>query len=319
MTVMRVGADTAIVDLLHQGQPSVIGTGVLRSVQGGIGLVDPGPEACLARLRAGLKDLGYALTDVRAVFLTHIHLDHAAATGAILREAPGALVYVHPRGAPHMVEPGRLLASARRLYGDAMGRLWGNVLPVPLESVREVDEGDVLTLGDRRFKVAYVPGHAKHHVAYYEAGTGTAWVGDVGGIRIRSGPVIPVTPPPDIDVEAWNRSMDRVLAWRPERIVPTHFGPSGDPGAHFGELRDRLAAWSDKVRRSLGTGSGEGPSESDGERAGEFGEWVKRGLAAELSPERVARYAFASGFQDSWRGLARYWRKQGSAISPRGG
>ena len=224
-SVQRIGGGASLVDVHFQDSPTIIGVGVLELPRGGIALVDPGPESRLDALRAGLAELGHTLHDVRAILLTHIHLDHATAAGAIVREAPHAVVHVHAVGAPHMVDPSRLLASAGRIYGDAMATLWGEFLPVPRGSLRVVDEGDAVVLDGRRVEVAYVPGHARHHVAYFEAATGTAWVGDVGGIRIRGGPAIPVTPPPDIDVGVWKASMDRVMAWAPERIVATHFGP----------------------------------------------------------------------------------------------
>ncbi len=309
--IHRLDSRTDFVDILHLGQPSAIGTGVL-STPDGLGLVDPGPEACLDQLRDRIGELGHSLDDVRAVLLTHIHLDHATASGAIVREVPDARVYVHPRGAVHMVDPTRLLASARRLYGDELERLWGEFLPVPAESVIEVDEGDVVELGDRRLEVAYVPGHAKHHVAYYEADTATAWVGDVGGIRIPPGGPIPVTPPPDIDVEMWNASMERVLAWEPQRIVPTHFGPSDDPPAHFAHLRRDLSRWAERVRRSLEDeeGPGEPDPSRDGERARRFAEWVEADVRARMPAESVDAYKAAFGFEDAWWGLARYWRKR---------
>jgi glyoxylase-like metal-dependent hydrolase (beta-lactamase superfamily II) len=309
--IHRLDPGTCFVDILHLGQPSAIGTGVLVTSDG-LGLVDPGPEACLDHLRARITELGHTLSDVRAVLVTHIHLDHATASGAIVREVPDARVYVHPRGAIHMVDPTRLLASARRLYGDDLERLWGEFLPVPAETVIEVDEGDVVELGDRRLEVAYVPGHAKHHVAYFEADTATAWVGDVGGIRIPPGGPIPVTPPPDIDVEVWNASMDRVLAWEPKRIIPTHFGPSDDPPAHFDDLRRDLSRWAEHVRRSLEDeeGPGEPDPARDGERARRFAEWVEADVRARMPAESVDAYKAAFGFEDAWWGLARYWRKR---------
>ena len=242
-------------DLCHLGRRGIIGVNVL-DLDDGIALVDPGPEARMPALRAGLAGMGRSLEDVRAVLLTHIHLDHATAAGAIVREEPGAEVFVHAVGAPHMADPARLLASAGRIYGDAMATLWGDFLPVPRGSLRVVEEGDVLDLGGRRIEVAYVPGHARHHVAYYEAATGTAWVGDLGGIRIGDGPALPVTPPPDIDVEVWKESTERVMAWGPERIVATHFGVFGDVREHFAELSGELDAWAGWVRRSLGGGGG---------------------------------------------------------------
>ena len=242
-TVIPIGGGTTIVDLHFRGRTEIIGVNVLEFGDG-IALIDPGPEVRLPALRAGLAEMGHALGDVRAVLLTHIHLDHATAAGAIVREVPGATVYVHAVGARHMADPARLLASAGRIYGDAMATLWGDFLPVPGAALRVVDEGDAVALGSRRLEVAYVPGHAKHHVAYYEAATGTAWVGDVGGIRIGNGPALPVTPPPDIDVEVWKASTERVMAWAPERIVATHFGAYGDVRGHFEELREGLDAWS---------------------------------------------------------------------------
>ncbi len=307
--VHDIGGGASMVDLHHQGQATIIGVGVLELPNGGVALVDPGPEARLHALREGLAGLGHTLEDVRAILLTHIHLDHATAAGAIVREAPGATVYVHAVGAPHMANPSRLLASAGRIYGDAMATLWGEFLPVPRESIRVVDEGDAVAPGGRRFEVAYVPGHAKHHVAYHEAATDTAWVGDVGGIRIRGGPAIPVTPPPDIDVELWNASMDRVMAWRPERIVATHFGPYGDISAHFAELAGELDAWALRVRDSLR----DGRFANDRNRATAFAEWVTERVGRKVSAGHTGLYGTASGFFDSWWGLARYWRKRGAA------
>ena len=304
-----IGGGAAIVDLHHQGSPTIIGVGVLELPGGGVALVDPGPEARLDALRAGLDALGHSLQDVRAILLTHIHLDHATAAGAIVRHAPDATVHVHAVGAPHMADPSRLLASAGRIYGDAMATLWGDFLPVPRGRLRVVDEGDAVAPGGRRFEVAYVPGHAKHHVAYCEAATGTAWVGDVGGIRIRGGPAIPVTPPPDIDVELWKAGMDRVMAWRPERIVATHFGPYSDVGAHFAELAGELDVWARRVRDSLDDDG----FASDRDRATAFAEWVTERIGGKVSAGHTALYGTASGFFDSWWGLARYWRKRGAA------
>ena len=308
-----IGGGAAIVDLHHQGSPTIIGVGVLELPEGGVALVDPGPEARIDALGAGLDALGHSLDDVRAILLTHIHLDHATAAGAIVRDAPDAVVHVHAVGAPHMADPARLLASAGRIYGDAMATLWGDFLAVPRERLRVVDEGDAVAPGGRRLEVAYVPGHAKHHVAYFEAATGTAWVGDVGGIRIRGGPAIPVTPPPDIDVELWKSSMDRVTAWNPERIVATHFGPYGDTGAHFAELAGELDVWARRVRESLADSPDDDGSANDRDRATAFAEWVTERIGGKVSAEHTDLYGTASGFFDSWWGLARYWRKREGA------
>ncbi len=305
--IHRIGGGATIIDLHHQGHPAIIGVGVLALPHGGIALVDPGPEARLPSLRAGLEALGHTLRDTRAILLTHIHLDHATATGAILREAPGASAYVHSVGAPHMIDPSRLLASAGRIYGDAMDTLWGRFLPVAPNALVEVDEGALLGIGGRRLQVAWLPGHARHHVAYHEAATGTAWVGDVGGIRIGEGPTLPVTPPPDIDVALWKASMKRVMAWRPERIVATHFGPYSDLPDHFAALGSELDNWAAWVRNSLARKD----FANDAERAEAFAAWVRSRLG-NLAADTARSYAVASGFPDSWWGLARYWRKRGS-------
>ena len=179
-TVIPIGGGATIVDLHFRGRTEIIGVNVLEFGDG-IALIDPGPEVRLPALRAGLAEMGRTVEEVHAVLLTHIHLDHATAAGAIVREVPGATVYVHAVGARHMANPARLLASAGRIYGDAMATLWGDFLPVPGAALRVVDEGDVVALGNRRLEVAYVPGHAKHHVAYFEAATGPLGSGTWGG------------------------------------------------------------------------------------------------------------------------------------------
>ncbi len=206
-------------------------------------LVDPGPESCLETLLAGLDGI-----EPRAIALTHIHLDHAGATGTLLRRFPRAEVWVHERGARHLVDPSKLLASATRLYGEEnMQGLWGEVLPVPAERVRQLEGGEALDVpsGARGgFRVAYTPGHASHHVAYLHESSGTVFSGDVGGVRIaQAGPVLAPTPPPDIDLPAWRTSLDRIEAWRPSAIAPTHFGRYEDVLEHLGQLRERLAEW----------------------------------------------------------------------------
>lgn len=219
-----------LIDLRHLGHERVIGSWLVGDV-----LIDPGPESCLEQLLDGLDGV-----QPRVIALTHIHLDHAGATGALVRRFPAAEVWVHERGARHLIDPAKLLASAGRLYGADMDRLWGEVLPVPSERVRQLQGGERLA----GLRVAYTPGHASHHVAYLHEDTGTVFSGDVGGVRVApAGPVLAPTPPPDIDLGLWRASLDQIESWRPTAIAPTHFGRYEDVPEHVAQLRERLREW----------------------------------------------------------------------------
>jgi glyoxylase-like metal-dependent hydrolase (beta-lactamase superfamily II) len=181
----------------------------------------------------------------RALALTHIHLDHAGGTGSVLRRLPELEVWVHERGAPHMVDPSKLLASAGRLYGERLQGLWGEVLPVPAERVRVLRGGE--RIGELR--VAYTPGHASHHVSYLHEPSGWAFTGDAAGVRIGDGPVLAPTPPPDVDLQAWSVSLDALAAWAPQRLAVTHFGSYGNVAGHLDELRAQLERQREDARR----------------------------------------------------------------------
>ncbi len=216
-----------LIDLRHLGRERVIGSWLVGDV-----LVDPGPESCMQTLLSELRG-----DEVRVIALTHIHLDHAGATGALMRRFPDAEVWVHEIGAKHLIDPTRLLASAKRLYGEDMGRLWGEVAPVPAERVRALSGGEEIG----GFRVAYTPGHASHHVCYLHESSGTAFCGDIAGVRITvEAPVLAPTPPPDIDLTAWRSSLRTVAAWHPQALVLTHFGRYADVGAHLTAVADSL-------------------------------------------------------------------------------
>jgi glyoxylase-like metal-dependent hydrolase (beta-lactamase superfamily II) len=192
-----------VLDLNFLGRPGAIAAALLEG-PGGLALVDPGPASCLDGLRASLARHGHRLEDADTVLVTHIHLDHSGGVGVLARLNPRLQVYVHQRGAPHVVDPSKLVSSASRLYGDRMGPLWGEILPVPEASVHPLDGGEVLEIAGVEVRVAYTPGHASHHVSYFDTSSGTAFVGDAGGIRVGEPLlVLPPTPPPDIDVDAW--------------------------------------------------------------------------------------------------------------------
>jgi glyoxylase-like metal-dependent hydrolase (beta-lactamase superfamily II) len=198
-------------------------------------LIDPGPQSTEDTLIAALDGAA-----PRALLLTHIHFDHAGAAGALVRRWPELPVYVHERGAPHMAAPERLVASAARLYGgeEGLARLWGEVVPVPEANLRVLRGGETV-LDD--YRVEYTPGHASHHVSFLHEPTGTAFVGDVAGVRIPPAQyVVAPTPPPDIDVQAWDRSIDLIAGWRPRALALTHFGQVDDVGPHLDAMRERL-------------------------------------------------------------------------------
>ena len=272
------------IDLLHLGRERVIGCYLLET-DDGLALNDCGPATCVPALKAGLAELGLELSDVRHLLLSHIHLDHAGAAGVLVREHPELQVHVSEIGAPHLVDPSRLEASARRLYGDEFDTLWGELAPVPEENVHAVGS-EVLGLA-----CFPSPGHASHHVCYLDA-AGTLYAGDAAGVRILpSSVVVPPTPPPEVDLEAWLTTLDEIERRGPERLALIHFGVAEDLQRHLAELRERLERWSERVH--------------NGATEEEFEELA----GADLGPDREA-YQQAMPFWQSYAGLKRYWEKR---------
>jgi glyoxylase-like metal-dependent hydrolase (beta-lactamase superfamily II) len=295
----------SFVDLGFQGKERVIATAVFHGVDG-VALVDPGPSSTLATLRRRLEAVGIGLADVTSLVLTHIHLDHAGASGTLVAGNPRLRVFVHEKGAPHLADPSRLLASASRLYGDAMESLWGEVRAVPPEAIVPLRGGEQIDVAGRALQVEYTPGHASHHVSYFVAEEGIAFVGDVAGVKVRpDGLVLAPTPPPDIDLEAWSSSLDRLGRWRPETLFLTHFGPAAPFEPHVRELRDELERMAQLAKISLAR---EG---SDEDRREWFSEQVRLSVASRVNPEGVSTYQAAARFDLNWYGLARYWRRRG--------
>jgi glyoxylase-like metal-dependent hydrolase (beta-lactamase superfamily II) len=291
------------IDLQFRGSPRVIATALIDG-PGGVTLIDPGPTSCLPVLEAGLGDRGLTLRDVRTLLLTHIHLDHAGATGSIVERVPGIKVYVHERGAPHMIDPEKLLASVTRLYGDQMDRLWGAFLPVPASQVSVLTGGERLDISGTSLRVAYTPGHAKHHVSFLDEGAGMAYVGDTGGIRITGDYLLAPTPPPDIDIEAWQSSLDLIDAWQPVSLFLTHFGPTTPARAHLARFRTTLTAMAESVRDALNAGG------TEEEQIRGFVERMREDARRGLPDSEAKATELAAPFDQLWQGLARYWRKK---------
>lgn len=301
----RLTSGLDYVDLDFLGRPQIIATAIIQASPG-VALIDPGPSTTIGNLRAALKKKGIAIGDVRQILLTHIHLDHAGSTGTLVKENPAIDVFVHERGAPHMIDPSKLLASAGRLYGADMERLWGEFLPVPAGRVKILKGGERITAGGRELDVAYTPGHASHHVSYFDPSSRVAFVGDTAGIRRGAGLcVMPPTPPPDIDLEAWRTSVDRILAWDPDTLFLTHFGPFQGARLHVRQLMDRLHAWSTIVHRLLADGSLDDP-----ERERMFVDEAMLELKRVVGEQEAEMYSRAGRIDYSWQGLARYWRKR---------
>jgi glyoxylase-like metal-dependent hydrolase (beta-lactamase superfamily II) len=269
-----------LVDLRFGGVEHAIGV-YLVETDDGLALFDCGPASTLPALDDGLARLGVALPDVRHLLLSHIHLDHAGAAGSLVRRHPGLQVWVSPVGRPHVLDPSRLERSARRLYGDQFDSLWGELLAVPEENVR-VAEGDVL--GWEAFPA---PGHASHHVCYLREGTLLA--GDATGVRMPGASyVLPVSPPPDVDVEAWHATVAEIRRRRPERLALVHFGVHEDVGTHLDRLELELDRWAERVGAGM-----------------EQDEFVE--AASTDAGDRASQYDRVAPFWQSWAGMKRYW------------
>ncbi|MDP6579635.1 MAG: MBL fold metallo-hydrolase [Vicinamibacterales bacterium] len=292
-------------DLQFLGLPRVIATAVLQS-PAGVALVDPGPSTCLDTLRAALIEQGIPLGDVRTLLLTHIHLDHAGATGTLVRDNPDIQVYVHERGAPHMADPAKLLSSAGRLYGDDMDRLWGEFLPVPQDNLHVLSGGERITAADRELDVAYTPGHASHHVSFFDRSSGVAFVGDTAGIRTGAELfAMPPTPPPDIDIDTWKASVALIDRWQAETLFVTHFGPYENPSAHLAALVEHLDGFAALARTIVEREA------TDEERVGMFTAEARLYLQRHIPNASAALYDQAAPLSQCWLGLARYWKKRG--------
>ena len=297
----RPAAGLSWVDLMFTGRPHAIATAVI-SGGGELALVDPGPTTCLDTLELGLQAQGVRLDDVTHILLTHVHLDHAAATGAIVRRFPRINVFVHERGLRHMADPSRLIASAARLWGDDMDRLWGEVAPVPAGNLTSLAGGERLDVAGRPFDVAYTPGHASHHVSYFDRSSGVAFVGDTAGMQIDGGYVLPPTPPPDIDLDAWRESVGVIERWDSQTLFVTHFGPIRSPRPHLQTLLHNLETTAAIAKRCL-----EQPG-SDEDRGRMFAEALLREMQRSSPQTPLAAYSLAAPLDLLWLGLARYWR-----------
>ena len=296
-------------DNLWMGRPHTIAAALLES-DGHRAIIDPGPGSTIETLRQSLHARGLSVADLDAILLTHIHLDHAGATGALVRENPRLTVYVHSKGAPHMIDPSKLLASAARLWPNDLQILFGDDLPVPKENLHILEGGESLTLGTRKLEVVYTPGHASHHVSYFDKTEGVAFVGDTTGVRIEGNSfVMPATPPPDVDLDLWDASFASILERKPARLYLTHFGYSDNPTEHIQLFHERLHRWAALTAEILRSAA------SDTAAMDSFMSATYAEISQNLPAEEVDHYAFSARLDLSFLGFARYQRKRATAAS----
>ena len=271
-----------------------------------LAIIDPGPGSMLGPLLASIREVGFEPGDVTHILATHVHLDHAGATGSLLQYMPKAQVYAHSKGAPHLLDTTKVVASASRIYGERMKLLWGKIEPVPQERLHILEDGDILNIAGRRLGVYYTPGHAVHHVIFFDAQSGELWAGDVAGVRLPGVDYVrPPTPPPDLDLEAWSDSMDLINHLSPEVAYMGHFGATSNIPQHLERLREKLYAWGDFVLAAMR----EGKDEAE----------IISLLIAHTEPglQQVAgdvhalqRYEIATNYPMTVQGYMRYWRKK---------
>lgn len=269
------------IDLMHLGRERVICAFEVNGL-----VVDPGPSSCVETLLDGLE------SEPRALLLTHVHLDHAGAAGVLARRNPALQVYVHERGAPHVADPSKLVASAGRLYGDRMEELWGEVAPVDRERIHILEGGETI---EDTFHVTYTPGHASHHVSYLDTATGEAYVGDVAGVRLPPHEyIVPPTPPPDIDIDRWLASIDLIAGLEPQALNLTHFGRFTDVPEHLERTREALSL---RARKSHELS------------AEQFAEWSEAETRAAVDFDTAEALLQAAPPDQLGMGLRRYWDK----------
>ncbi len=291
---------------LHFKAPGTIASFLLPTSEGPV-LIETGPESTYGTLTEALKREGLAPGDIRHVLVTHIHLDHSGAAWRLARE--GATVCVHPMGAPHMIDPSKLMASAGKIYGERMDELWGRVEGIPKENVHVVKDGEILQYGDTAIEALFTPGHATHHVAYRLGDA--VFTGDVGGVRLEAGPVIPPCPPPDINVEDWLSSIEKIRRVQPRVLFLTHFGPYTDAEGHLGRLAQNLqlfAGWMrDRLREKADSSS----------LVKQFEAYTRGFLDGNgLAEGRTDEYEIANPAYMSVAGLIRYWKKSHPEVLP---
>jgi glyoxylase-like metal-dependent hydrolase (beta-lactamase superfamily II) len=290
--------DIRILDLGFLGTEEAIAAFLVETEIGPV-LVETGPDSTFTNLEKELSRFQYKSEDIRHVLLTHIHFDHAGAAWRLAKS--GAKIYVHPAGAPHLINPERLWNSASQIYGEDMERLWGQSGSISQEQVIEVEDGAVLDFGNCRFKAIHTPGHAVHHIAWKLGDS--IFTGDAAGVKIENGPVVPPCPPPDIHIEAWKSSLGKIKAETPSFLFLTHFGIIDNVDWHLDSLSYILDDWSAWMKSRFDQGVPQADAVTD------FISYTKHFLRAQGCSEALIEvYEKANPSFMSVAGLYRYWK-----------
>ncbi len=305
-TVTKLSSGLWQISLPFQGEHEIVGS-YLFAGNNDLALIDPGPGSTLEPLLASIREAGFEPRDVTHILATHIHLDHAGVAGSLIRHMPKAQVYVHTLGAPHLLDTRKVIASATRIYGDRMQLLWGDIEPVPYERLRVIDDGDTLNIAGRTLNVHYAPGHAIHHVIFFDPQSGELWAGDVAGVRLPGVDYVrPPTPPPDVDLEAWSASLDLINRLQPSVAYIAHFGPITNVPQHLDCLREKLYTWGEFVLTAMRSGKTEA----------EIISLLIAHTEPELqqvagnNPQVLKRYEIATNYAMTVQGYIRYWKKR---------
>lgn len=293
------------ISLPSQGEEEIVGSYLLAG-NDELALIDPGPGSTFEALLEGIQEAGFDPQDITHILLTHIHLDHAGVAGSLARRISKSQVVAYSQGTPHLLDPSKLIQSAQRIYKDRMQSLWGKIEAVPGEQMKAVEDGDILNIAGRRLEVHHTPGHASHHIIYFDVHSGELFAGDVAGVRLQGIDYVrPPTPPPDLDLEAWSTSLDLIKRLRPDVLYLGHYGAVRNIIPHISSLRERLYGWGDLVLRAMN----EGKTEDE----------IISLLIKRANPELeratrtfhdVVRYDISSNYPMTVQGYMRYWSKK---------
>ena len=304
-TVTPLNSNTWQISLPFLGEEGIIGSYLL--VGGNeLAIIDPGPGSMIEPLLDAIRQAGFDPQDVTHLLATHVHLDHAGSVGSLVKHMPRAKVYAHSKGVPHLLDTTKVVASATRIYGDRMQQLWGEIESTPADRLQTMEGGDTLNVAGRRLEVHYTPGHAVHHVVFFDAHSGDLFAGDTAGVRLQGVDYVrPPTPPPDIDIEAWSESMDTIKKLSPDVLYLGHFGATRNATQHLERLREQLISWGNYVLEAMRNGKEE--------------QEILALLIAQTEPElqrvtddpnALTRYEIATNYAMTVQGYMRYWRKK---------